>query len=86
MEIFIVMSLDKKGSICGLLLGDKSKPYVAKNLLDASCMFGLEVQYIKDNYHISKTFDGNTISCVITKFTEKEGVKVIKHSETYDFE
>lgn len=80
------MSLDTKGSVEGLLLRDKSKPYVAKNLLDASCMFGLEVQYIKDNYTLSKTFDGNTICCVITKFTEEEGVKIIKQSGIYDYE
>ena len=35
MNIYMVMSLDTKGSICGLIIGDKDKPYVTNNLLDA---------------------------------------------------
>ncbi len=82
----MVMSLDTKGSVSGLLLGDKSKPYITNNLLDAKGIFTLEENYIKNNYPISKTFNGNTISCVITKVDENRNISTIKHGDIYDYE
>ena len=86
MNIYMVMSLDTKGSICGLIIGDKDKPYVTNNLLDAKGVFSLEENYIKKNYPLSRTFDGNTISCVITKVDKDRNISTIKHGDIYDFE
>lgn len=86
MEMFMVMSLDTKGSVCGLLMGNKDRPYVTNDLLDASGVFFLEENYIMRNYPLSKTFDGNTISCVITKVDENRNISTIKYGDIYDYE
>ena len=86
MNTYMVMSLDTKGSVCGLIMGDKYKPYVTNDLLDASGVFSLEEFYIKKHYSISKTFNGNTISCVITKVDKDRNISTIKHGDIYDFE
>lgn len=80
------MSLDTKGSVHGLLLGEDNAPYVTNNLLDAKGIFSLEENYIKSKYPLSKTFNGNTISCVITKVDENRNVSTIKHGDVYDYE
>ena len=86
METFIVLSIDKRNTVHGLLLDKGHLPYVTNNLLDASGVFSLEENYIRHHYCPSRTFNGNTISCVITKVDENRNVSTIKHGDVYDYE
>ena len=86
METFIVLSIDKRNTVRGLLLDKGPHPYVTNNLLDAVGIFTLEENHIRSKYTLSNSYNGNSISCAIIKVTEKKDVSIIKCSDIYDFE
>lgn len=86
METFIVLSIDKRSTVHGLLLDKGHLPYVTNNISDAVGIFTLEENHIRSKHPLSNSLNGNSISCVIIKVTERKDVSIIKCSDVYDYE